>query len=276
MTDRRAPVPFHPAMEQIDPQEEAKVAGELAETMVGISRKTFADGGRRLRSVHAKAHAVVRGTLEVLPGLPPAYAQGLFATPGRFGVVMRFSSVPGDILPDRISTPRGLAIKVLKVPGARLPESEDPVQDFVLVNGPAFAAPSPAAFLANLKLLAATTDRVEGLKEVVSTVAGVAEKAVEAFGGQSPLLKTLGGEPQHHPAGETYHSQTPLLWGDFVGKVSVAPTSPALTALSGTDVAVGDDPDGLRHAMSALFQANGGGWDPVSYTHLTLPTICSV
>ncbi len=262
MPPQSAPIPFQPSFEQVEPEAEAKVAAELAETMLSISRKTYADGGHGLRSVHAKSHALLRGWIDILPDLPAAYAQGLFATPGRHAVVLRFSSVPGDILPDSISTPRGLAIKVLDVAGERLPSDEAAdVQDFVLVNAPAFAAPSPKAFLANAKLLAATTDRVEGLKKVVATVTQATERVVEAFGGESALLKTLGGEPQTHPAGETYHSQTPLLWGEYFAKVSVAPASDRLRALTGQRVAVGDDPDGLRHALVELFATHGGEWD---------------
>src|SRR5258708_6928935 len=37
---------------------------------------------------------------------------------------MRFSTIPGDILDDSVSTPRGLAIKVIGVEGERLEGSE--------------------------------------------------------------------------------------------------------------------------------------------------------
>lgn len=256
-----SPIPYRSDLEQTDAAEEARIAAELAETLLSISRKTLEDGGHGLRSVHAKSHALMRGRLEIEPGLPRDYAQGLFAGSGSHPVVLRFSSVPGDILPDSISTPRGLALKVLDVEGEHLPDAEGgSVQDFVLVNGPAFAAPTPAAFLANLKLLAKTTDRVEGLKQVAATIASGAERVIEAFGGQSGLLKTLGGEPQNHPAGETYYSQTPLLWGDYVAKVSVAPLSDNVRALAGRHVDIGDDKDGLRSAMLAFFAREGGEW----------------
>jgi hypothetical protein len=256
------PVRYTADLEQVEPAEELRIAGELAETMLDISRKTLADGGHGLRSVHAKSHALLKGRLEIEPGLPEVYAQGLFAGTGSHPVVLRFSSVPGDILPDSISTPRGLALKVLDVDGPHLPDADGKnVQDFVLVNAPAFSAPSPGAFLANLKLLAKTTDRVEPLKKAVSTVATGVERVIEAFGGQNPLLKTLGGELQNHPAGETYHSQTPLLWGDYVAKVSLAPRSENLRALAGRHVSVGGDPDGLRTAMLACFAGEGGEWE---------------
>jgi catalase len=48
-------------------------------------------------------------------------AQGLFQTPGRRPVVMRVSTLPGDIHDDQVSTPRGLAVKLFDVAGERLP-----------------------------------------------------------------------------------------------------------------------------------------------------------
>src|SRR5260370_32130719 len=88
------------------------------------------------------------------------FAQGLFAKPGRYPIVMRFSTLPGDILDDSVSTPRGLSVKIIGVEGERLSGSEgDVTQDFVLVNGPAFGAPTPNKFLPVLTLLATTTDK---------------------------------------------------------------------------------------------------------------------
>jgi hypothetical protein len=55
----------------------------------------------------------------MLAGRPPALAQGSFAWPAPYPVVLRSSTSPGDILDDSISSPRGLALKVIGVDGAR-------------------------------------------------------------------------------------------------------------------------------------------------------------
>ena len=147
--------------------EEAETNTALIETLTKISQTTFENSGHAIRSVHAKAHGVLRGMMTVLDGLPPQLAQGLFNKAGLYDVAMRFSTLPGDILHDSVSTPRGLAVKVMGVEGARLPGSDgDVTQDFVMVNGPAFSAPTPAKFLGNLKMLASTTDKAEGVKKV--------------------------------------------------------------------------------------------------------------
>ena len=76
-----------------------------------------------------------KARFEIESELPPELTQGLFARPGRHRVFMRISTNAGDILPDTISLPRGLALKVLDVEGERLPGAEGTTQDFVMVNG---------------------------------------------------------------------------------------------------------------------------------------------
>lgn len=255
------PVPYAPAVE-VPEEKEAETTFDLKDTMHGISVKTFEDSGRAIRSVHAKTHGLLVGELSVVEGLPPAYAQGLFAQAGSYPVVMRLSTTPGDILSDDVSTPRGMAIKAIGVPGARVDGSEgDSTQDFVLVNGPVFAAPTAKKFAGNAKLLAATTDKAPNLKRLFSAVARAAEKAIEAVGGESATLKAMGGHPETHPLGETYFSQVPILYGDYMAKVSVAPVSPSLTALKDAPVDLKDRPDGLRDAVVDYFAGHEAEWE---------------
>ncbi|MFL5240454.1 MAG: catalase, partial [Rhizomicrobium sp.] len=155
-----APIRFSPSVERLDPDEAATIKGLIA-TMRYVNERTFADARHAIRSVHAKTQGILEGYLEVDAGLPIELAQGLFAKPGRYPVVMRFSTVPGDILDESVSTPRGLAVLIRGVEGERLSGSEgDVTQDFVLVNGPAFGAPTPKKFLPVITLLSKTTNRV--------------------------------------------------------------------------------------------------------------------
>src|ERR1700754_3659922 len=103
-----APVRFSPSVERPDPDEEETTRALIA-TMRYINETTFADGGRAIRSVHAKPHGILQGYLEVDADLPEELAQGLFAKSGRYPVVMRFSTIPGDILDDSVPAPRELA-----------------------------------------------------------------------------------------------------------------------------------------------------------------------
>ena len=119
------------------------------------------------------------------------------------------------------------------------------------------SAPRP---LKNLKLLAATTDRAEGLKKAWSATLRVLEGALEAVGGKSVLLNQLGGAPEVHPLGETYYSQTAYRYGDYVAKFSLKPVSPALTEVTGTRVNVHGRPDALREDVREVVAEQGGTW----------------
>lgn len=255
------PTRFDPSMETIAP-DEAETIAAIVETMRSITARTFEDSGHANRSVHAKAHALLTGEMIVLDGLPETLAQGVFASRRTYPVVLRISTNPGDILDDRISVPRGLALKVVGVEGERLPGSESSTsQDFVMIDGPVFSAPDAKTFLKTLKLLAATTDRAEGLKRAASAVFRGAEKVVEAFGGESGTLISLGGHPMTNPAGETYHTQVPLRHGPYVAKLSLVPVSPGLKALTDAPVDLKGKPDGLREALVAFFAEHGGEWE---------------
>lgn len=256
-----SPVRFHPSVEALEPDEQ-DTDRQLVETLRGISETTYKDSGHALRSVHAKSHGLLHAELDVPAGLPPMLAQGLFAQPGRYAAIMRFSTIPGDILDDSVSVPRGLAIKIIGIPGDRLPGSEgDTTQDFVLVDGPAFATPTVKKFLGSLKLLASTTDKAQGLKKVLSAALRGVESAIESVGGESGLLKTLGGHPEDHILGETFFSQAPIRYGDYIAKVSVAPVSPEMAALKNAPLNVNGKPNGLREAVREFFAMHGGSWE---------------
>lgn len=256
-----APVRYSPGLETVAP-DEAETQAELTETLLGIVRKTHEDHDHAFRSVHAKSHALLEGTFEVVDGLPAELRQGLFAEAKSYPALLRISTNAGDPLPDSISLPRGMAIKVIGVSGERLPGAEgDATQDFVLANGKAFAAPNPKAFLKNLKLLAATTDKAEWGKKAISAVFRVTEKALEAVGGESVTLKTMGGYPQSHPLGESYFSQVPIRFGDYVAKVGVFPSSPGFKALEGQEIAIHGRENALREEIGRVLKTEGGEWE---------------
>ena len=242
------PIRYATDLEEREADEADTVAG-LEDALRQIMQTTARDLGHAIRSVHAKSQALIVGTLTVLPDLPPELAQGLFARPGEHPALLRISTNAGDLLPDSVSLPRGIGLKVLYVEGARLPGSEDATtQDFLMVNGPAFAAKSAKQFLGNLRLLAKTTDRAEWAKTALSAVLRAAEKGLEGVGGESAALKTLGGAPNVHPLGETYYTQTAFRHGDFMAKYSLAPVSSALTRHTGEEIAI-EGQDTIREVM---------------------------
>ncbi|WPB58410.1 catalase family protein [Xylophilus sp. GOD-11R] len=258
-----APVRYSPDVETIA-DDEAEVISELRETLLKMSKTMLEDTGHGMRSVHAKSFALLRGTLEVLPGLPATLAQGIFAQPGRHDLIARMSTPPAEELDDRVSLPRGISLKILGVQGERLPGSEnDTTQDFLMVDGPVFNAPDAKHFLSSLKALAATTDKAEGGKRALSVLLRGTAAALGAVGIQSPKLVSMGGHKQTHPMGETFYTQVPMRFGDYIAKLSLVPVSPSLTAVKDQPLTdeQADDPNGLRLAANEFFSSNAGEWE---------------
>jgi hypothetical protein len=254
------PVPFSPSVEKYEEDEQDVIRG-LNEAFDFILKRTSEDYGHAVRSVHAKAHGILRGEMIVEEGLSEELSQGVFAKPGRHDVYMRMSTNAGDILPDDISLPRGLALKVLDVPGERLPDADGDTQDFVMVNGPIFQAPTAKKFLGNLKLLAKTTDRLEGTKEALSTVLRGVSAALGTVGIQSTAINSLGGAPNVDPLGETYYSTTPFRYGSYIAKFSIAPISQSLTNLTGHIIDASDRPNAIREIVQQEMQAIDASWE---------------
>lgn len=260
MPDIAMPLRFSPSMETLA-EDETETITKLKDALREIGETTYQHSGHGSRTVHAKSHALLKGSFEVLDNLPAEYAHGLFANPGHYEAVVRISTNPGDILDDSVSVPRGLALKIVGVEGTHLKPGGAPTQDFVMVNGPAFLAPEPKAFAKNLSLLAKTTDKAPGLKKAVSALARGTEQVIEAFGGESATLKSMGGHPMTNPLGESYFSQTPFLYGDYVAKFSLQPSSANLRELTDAPLDVTGRPNGIRDDLVDYFRAHGGEWD---------------
>lgn len=255
------PVRYDPAVETFT-DDEARTQAELVTTLVDMATTMADHTGHAMRAVHAKSHGLLRGELRVLDGLPEPLAQGLFASARRYPVVMRLSTPPAEVLDDRVSLPRGMALKVLGVEGARVEGSEGhDSQDFLFVDGPVFAAPDAKGFLRSLKLLASTTDKAPNAKRVLSSVLQGVEKAVETFGAQSGTLIALGGHPETHPLGATFFTQVPLRYGAYIAKLQLVPVSPALLALENAPLDLAGKPDGTREAVADFMRANPAVWE---------------
>lgn len=254
------PIRYSSDLESIKDDETETIAG-LNEQFDVIMQKTAEDYGHAVRSVHAKAHGIIEAEMTVAAGLPPELAQGMFATPGAHKVFLRLSTNAGEILPDAISLPRGLAMKVLDVEGSRLPDAEGSTQDFIMVNGPVFQAPTAKKFLSSLKLLAKTTDKMEGTKTVMSSVLQTVNKGLEAVGVASPTIQSLGGAPNCNPLGETYFSVTPFRYGDYVAKFKLKPISPDLTQRTDTLIDATVRENAIRETVQAEMQETNGVWE---------------
>lgn len=124
-----------------------------------------------------------------------------------------------------------------------------------------FQAKTADKFLGNLKLLARTTDRMEGTKKVMSSVMQGLNTALSAVGLESSKLQSLGGAPNVDPLGEIYYSVMPFRDGDYVAKFSIAPMAPDLLALKDSKIDVSGRPDAIRETVQSEMRGIDGRWE---------------
>jgi len=253
-------LPYSPEVEQPAPDEHVTF-DELSRTMQHITRTMASRYRHAYRPVHAKSHGVLVGKLEVAGGLPEHLAQGLFAQPGTYPVVMRFSTNPGDLLADNVSSPRGLAVKVLGVSGEPLPNhAGNTTQDFVCVNADVFSAPDPKGFLAQIKLFDKTLETPEGVKHAVSVTARATNAVIGLAGLHSATLEGVGA-PAVHILGESFTTVAPLRFGSYVAKIGFAPASQNLKDLKDESVNLDADYNALAELIHKFFRHETAVWE---------------
>ncbi|MFJ2865670.1 catalase family protein [Kitasatospora sp. NPDC087314] len=135
-------VPYTPDVEDDDPHFDRTLQTVIERTESYISESVSAGGtGRALRDAHAKGYGLVRGQVEILDGLPPEYAQGIYATPGTHDALIRFSNGSPHAGADaRLGSATGLALKIFDIAGPTLLEDEPDTGtfDYANINAPVF------------------------------------------------------------------------------------------------------------------------------------------
>jgi hypothetical protein len=109
-------------------------------------------------------------------------------------------------------------------------------------------------------LRARHVDDSEALKQSISSTAQTAEETLELVGQESAFLKGFG-HPPTHPLGETYHTAAPLRFGDYFGKMQLAPISDNLIALRGKHVDHPHSWNCLKDSIVAFFQREMAVWE---------------
>ena len=242
-------------------ENEARLIDEIVEQMAATNARAFDRHRHAIRDAHAKSHGFLKGELIVGKGLPNHLRQGIFVSPTIYPVVIRLSSAPGDIHSDAIPAPRGMAIKVIGVEGDRLlPADTGHNQDFLLVNIPVLSFGTVQKYKQLLGLLELNANSPEFLQRALAGVARGVESVVEAVGGQpSAMLRGLA-RSNAHLLGETYHSMAAIRFGDFIAKISVAPLSDNVKALTGKELGKVEDST-LRDLVVEHFRREGAEYE---------------
>ena len=247
-------VRYTPEIERIDPNFDELMTRIVAwwEKVVRAS-PTVEGSGRAVRGAHAKALGVVRAEFEILPDAPAAYAQGIYATPGRHDALIRFSSASNHLGPDaQLGPVLGFAMKIFDVPGRKLVEDEPDCTtfDYVLKNNPVFVASTARHYLVlqevgndSGKYLARGRAGFHELLADLLTGKGTFEQSDWAWEEMFAFVKAAQ-LPVRNPLLSTYWTMAAVRHGDYIAKVRVAPVEasaahaahPSLDLSSGPDV----------------------------------------
>lgn len=215
--------------ELIEPDEQAlfkNVAREITAQQNKVAQQT---GGGLLRGFHAKIHTGLMAEFRVLPNLPAYGRFGVFREARVFPAVVRFSNGKPERQSDSGKEPRGIAIKLVGVPGQKLlPGQEDAVtQDFLATSHSvtstvrnvrqfiAFirASQKPATLPFTLAREVGLSESLRILGAFVSTVllSKVRSMATEHFSSTAPIKLgpyAVNLQSGQHPA-RTYPSPVP-------------------------------------------------------------------
>ncbi len=246
-------------IETIAPDEQESIDGIIA----GMTHQTETVEKREhhaVRASHAKSSACVVGELVIAADLPPELAQGLFAEPATFPVAIRFAQGPGETLGDRVSTHRGMSIKVFQVEGEKLAGHDADTQDFVFATGPTFPSGTAQGFLRDAKQIGAATPLPEVLKSTVSSLARNMNRLLTRVATPSPRADFFG-HPFSHPLHDGYFSQAPVRYGDHVAKLAAIPASIYQDQLRDWSLDPHQDEDGFRHAAVEYFREHDAIFD---------------
>lgn len=126
------------AQETVPPRETEHTNDLIAR--IKAKMRTDYPAGIMRRDAHPKMHGAVMAEFIVEPDLPAEFRIGVFKEPKTYRAWIRFSNGAGSIKPDSCRDIRGMAIKLMGVPGKKLlsQEQDETTHDFILATANVF------------------------------------------------------------------------------------------------------------------------------------------
>jgi hypothetical protein len=264
-------VRYSPEIETIDPH-----IDELLPQIIEFWEKKGRESpesegtGRAVRGAHAKAIGVVKAEVEILQDAPAAYAQGIYAKPGRHGALIRFSSASNHLGPDaQLGPVLGFAIKIFDVDGPKLLEDEPDATtfDLVLKNNPTFIANTARHYLIlqevgndSAKYLARGKEGFRELLTDLLTGKGTFEQSDWAWEEMFAFVKAAQ-TPVRNPLLSTYWTMAAMRHGDYVAKVRVAPAAESAAHAIHRELDLHSGPDVFGPALVDELHAHAFDFD---------------
>jgi len=249
---------YDASVEQIPPGEDQTIRA-IVESIARTSDASLVKHHHGIRQQHAKGQGFLKGELTVYDNLPDHLRQGMFAAARTYPIIVRLSTAFGDIRGDRIRVPRGMAIKVLGVDGAKaLPEDASANQDFLLVNHKNYIA-SAAAY----SWLQRSFEFQPSTPDFALRAIGFASRSLktlcDSVGIAMPMALAGLADAGNNILGETYHSEAAIRFGAHVARISAAPASESVRELAG--MPMHSDDSALLNFVVAFFRDNAAEYE---------------
>jgi hypothetical protein len=219
------------------PPGEVDAAAAITASIVQLVRRDAAIDGAAHRDAHPKMHGCLVAEFSVLAGLPAGYRAGIFAAPGRYKALIRFSNGNARPQPDVKGDGRGMAVKLLGVA-----ESVSGTQDFIAINHPVFFVRNAVDYV---------DFQVKGFgRFIFASLVPPRIRLHEAFAALAIVFKR-----PDNPLNLRYWSMTPYLLGERACKFSFMPVGPLSAFVDRTD------PDFMRLNMARHLAAAGAAFE---------------
>lgn len=231
-----------PLATEIIPAGEAERIGDLA---ARLQAKIIRENPRGImrRDAHPKMHGLVRAEFTVEPGLAPELQIGLFSQPQTYQAWIRFSNQSPGRGPDSERDIRGMAIKLMGVPGEKLLERQKNAltQDFILISTDAFVTRDVAQF-----------------DDLIKAMTGSLWAKICFFGLHWRVIRNLFRSMRKfaNPLQIRYFSTTPYQFGATAAKYSAIPRSERPDTVQANPAS-----DYLRAAMVAQLEREDALFD---------------
>ena len=254
-------VRYADGVEETQPNEE-QLGDETVASMARMARMMFEKNRHAIRDAHAKSHGILRGELQVYPNLPEHLAQGMFKEAKNYPVIIRLSTSPGAIEPDSQPAVKGLALKIIGVPGQKFlaAEADAVTQDFLMVNDTIIPTGDVKTYHDMQLRIEKLAHGPEIVQTIVNEVGVLADKALEALGTKKEVKMVVQAHPNTHILGETYTTLGALRYGDYVAKIGLAPLSDNVKALAGQEVDL-KEPGAYRDMVVDFFRTQGAEYE---------------